>query len=489
MTIQTKRCNWTFAARLAMAVLLTTIVVTAQSQTPNPSRPGLPTPAAPAKPQPAQQPIPVFRGAADLISIDVVPKDSKGQFYPNLTKDDFVILEDGVEQQLLNFATANGGRFFTSLAVSAAPVSEGLVLPKNAPPPDTASRIFIILIDDLHIMPSQTPEVKKLLGTIRDTLVHDNDLVGFVSTGFSSIEMDPAYDPSHRRFNEVINKVMGSGPTFEDMINMEIGSDGLSELNHNVEVAFSTAHDMLVQMEELKGKRKAMIMISNGYSLDPFKDSRLQHELQKYVASGLCDDDIQAAQNDPTYTENMDANNPCKYSGTQISQIQNIRTTGNQYGADPLGNPSMEFKNGDLMGELGELIRVAQRANTMFFPLDPRGLITGFNNAERSQAMSAGEQTEFIQQTTGTLRALAENTGGIACVGMNDCRPTLQKIDNMTSDYYMLGYRSSNPDPFKLQRHIEIKVRRPGVQLVPLRDYRDTYYLKKPPKQKKPAGK
>ena len=75
--------------------------------------------------------------------------------------------------------------------------------------PDTASRIFIIFIDDLHFMPSQTPEVKKLLQTIRDTLVHDNDLVGFVSSGFSSIEMDPAYDPSHRRFNEVINKVMG----------------------------------------------------------------------------------------------------------------------------------------------------------------------------------------------------------------------------------------------------------------------------------------
>ena len=35
---------------------------------------------------------------------------------------------------------------------------------------------------------------------------------------------------------------------------------------------------------------------------------------------------------------------------------------------------------------------------------------------------------------------LAENTGGIACVNTNDCRPMLQKIDNMTSDYYMIGY-------------------------------------------------
>ena len=41
-------------------------------------------------------------------------------------------------------ATANGGRFYTSLAVSAAPVSEGLVLPKNAPPPDTAGAVAAI---------------------------------------------------------------------------------------------------------------------------------------------------------------------------------------------------------------------------------------------------------------------------------------------------------------------------------------------------------
>jgi VWFA-related protein len=485
MTMHRKSSNWAIGAKVLLSMTLATVVVAAQSQTPNPSqRPSLPTQPSPAKPQP-QQTVPTFRGGTDIISIDVFPRDAKGQFFPNLTKDDFLVLEDGVEQQLLNFSTANGGRFFTSLAVSATPVSEGLILPKNTPPPDTASRIFIVFIDDLHFMPSQTPEVRKLLAQVRDTLVHDNDLVGFVSSGFSSIEMDPSYDPSHRRFNEVINKVMGSGPTIDDMIRMQAGVDGLSELNHNVNVAFSTAHDLLVQMEDLHGKRKAFIMISNGFSLDPFKDSRLMKELQNYANSGMCDDSAQQAQTDPTVYDNMDKNNPCKYIGTNIAEVQNIRTTGNDYGVDMFHNPSMEFKTGDLMAQLAELIRSAQRANTMFFTFDPRGLITGFNTASRADAVSNQEETEFIQQTTGTLRALAENTGGIACVGTNDCRSVLQKIDNMTSDYYMLGYRSSNPDPFKLARKIEIKIKRPGVQLVAGRDYRDMYYLKKPPKPKK----
>jgi hypothetical protein len=49
----------------------------------------------------------------------------------------------------------------------------------------------------------------------------------------------------------------------------------------------------------------------------------------------------------------------------------------------------------------------------------------------------------------------------------------------------MLGYRSSNPDPFRVARKIEIKVKRPGVELVSGRDYRDTYYLKRPARNPK----
>jgi hypothetical protein len=32
------------------------------------------------------------------------------------------------------------------------------------------------------------------------------------------------------------------------------------------------------------------------------------------------------------------------------------------------------------------------------------------------------------------------------------------------SDYYLLGYVSSNPDPLKVVRRIEIRVKRPGLK-------------------------
>ena len=47
---------------------------------------------------------------------------------------------------------------------------------------------------------------------------------------------------------------------------------------------------------------------------------------------------------------------------------------------------------------------------------------------------------------------LAEETGGIAVVNQNDFDKALKRIDAETSDYYVLGYYSKNPDPTKRRR-------------------------------------
>ena len=471
--------------RTLVTLMLGTAAVSAQM----PARPPV-IPARPAQPAPAPAPRTpaqtgqTFRSGTEIVSIDVYPRDAKGAFVPTLNIADFQIFEDGVEQKIENLARVNGGQFYNVYAAARPTRSEGLVLPKTQPPPDMAGRIFIIFIDDLHFPASATPIVRNYLKQIRDTLVHENDLIGFVSSGFSSIEMDPSYDYQHKRFNEVINKVVGSGPKIEEMISMQSGADGLSELNRNVASAFLAAANLLKQMENIRDKRKAFVWISNGYDLGPFKDSRMLKEFERYARAGACgqpEDDP-----DPSIGEEdtRPRNDPCRYVDGDIAQLQNVRIAESEGGRDLLGRNTLQWKQGDLMSEMTQLIAAATRANTQIYTIDPRGLIAGLNDASMQQSLSNQEETEFLINTVGTLQALAENTGGIACVRTNDCRSMLQQIDNLTSDYYMIGYRSTNPDPFKLARKIEIKVRRPEVQVVPGKDYRDTYYLKRPTSKK-----
>jgi hypothetical protein len=72
---------------------------------------------------------------------------------------------------------------------------------------------------------------------------------------------------------------------------------------------------------------------------------------------------------------------------------------------------------------------------------------------------------------------LADETGGIAVVNQNDFDKALKRIDAETSDYYVLGYYSDNPDPVKRTRAIEVKVKRPGVTVWS----RKSYSVKRPP--------
>ena len=422
----------------------------------------------------------MFRAEVNYFSLMVSPKDAKGQFVSNLTRDDFQVLEDGVEQKVLDFETTNGGRHYGDVAIRMVdvPSSEGLILPKPPPPADVASRLFIIFIDDLHMTASLTPQLKTVLKQIRNTLIHDNDLVGFVSSGYSSIQIDPSYDYGHKRFDEVIDKVMGSGPSIQDIINMQQGADGLNELNHNVNVAFSAADDLLEQMAQITSLRKAFIWISSGYSLDPFKDARLRVEQERYASMGGCDQDPNADPNNSS--SNNNTSGMCPQQGGGDGTINQVAAANQSYGMDPFGNPSMEFKESDLIRQVAELIRAANRANVIFYPLDPRGLIAGLNDASMNMQLTYAEQRDWIQQTTDTLKVLAEQTGGIAAVNMNDYTKFIRTIDNMMSDYYTIGYQSSNPDPLHLVRRIEIKVKKPGIKLTPGADYQDVYTLKRP---------
>ena len=117
-------------------------------------------------------------------------------------------------------------------------------------------------------------------------------------------------------------------------------------------------------------------------------------------------------------------------------------------------------------------MRRARRANVVFYPVDPRGLDAG---PDIGQPISAEEWHQFMNNSLSSLDVIAGETGGKCVCRTNEFKRPLQAIDNEMSDYYIIGYESNNPDPFKINRKIQIKVDRPGVQLT----YKDMYSIKR----------
>src|SRR5690606_34644611 len=86
------------------------------------------------------------------------------------------------------------------------------------------------------------------------------------------------YDYGHRRFNEAIERVMGSAPSPDEFIEAALieSAQGPQQVRFNAHVAFRTAYELLEQLANIQDRRKAFVYISNGYHFNPFAESRLQ---------------------------------------------------------------------------------------------------------------------------------------------------------------------------------------------------------------------
>jgi hypothetical protein len=116
--------------------------------------------------------------------------------------------------------------------------------------------------------------------------------------------------------------------------------------------------------------------------------------------------------------------------------------------------------NADLVLELAELTRAANRANATIYAIDPRGLAAG---PDIDADVRVPEWNAYVRRSQDSLRVMAEETGGFAVVNMNDFSAGLKRIDAETTDYYVLAYSSSNEDQLKRVRRIEVRTTRPGA--------------------------
>ena len=378
---------------------------------------------------------PTFRAGVTLVTTDIIVRDEDGLFLPDLTRDDFEIFEDGIPQEIASLTLVHGGRVFDQLQPPP-PARAGIILPTARPQNDTAGRIFILFVDDLHLVTSLTPKVRQIAMQIADNLIHEGDLFGIISTGPSSLSIDMTYD--HQVLRDAINRITGDGFSIRDYLYQQETSRGPTEVLYRAHVAFKTAREVLRNLEKVTDRRKVFLYLSNGYDFNPFPETRA-------YTGGVSENRRNAADQlslGSMSQENFDA----QYEGIPDALYDPFQQAYRQ---------GQQFANTDLAFELAELTRVANRANTSFYTIDPRGLMAGPNIDER---VPIEEWSAWAFQTQNSLRMLAELTGGMAVVNRNDFPRAFRQIDAETSDYYIVGFYTTNPDPTIRNRTLRIDI-------------------------------
>ena len=111
----------------------------------------------------------------------------------------------------------------------------------------------------------------------------------------------------------------------------------------------------------------------------------------------------------------------------------------------------VDYRGGTLSIEAEDAhraIRAATRGNVTIYPIDPRGLTL---------------DNELGNNVN--MRALASVTGGFALVNSNSFEQAFDRIVRENSAYYIIGYISSNDRRDGRYRRLDVRLKRPGLQV------------------------
>ncbi len=396
------------ASAASLVALLLTATSLASQSAPQP-----PTPQPPPAPQ--QPPI-TFRAEVNYVEVDARVVDQQGNFVPDLPQDAFQVFEDGKPQKVTVFSLVN-------IPVTRA---ERPLFASKPVEPDVQTnvgvfdgRVYLIVLDDLHIHPLRTPRVKAAARQFIERYVGANDMAAVVHTSGRS-DAGQEFTANPRLLVSAIDKFMGrktrsstleridqeqmtrgtrqQGDRIEDPLDPERGFQARNTLDSVRQLAEFLAN--------VRGRRKALVLFSEGIDYDIY---------------------------DPF--NNRDASNILNYTKDAIAAA--TRANVSIYGIDPRGLTN----DGDLGIEVGS------------FPDDTS---LGINSTSLQNEVRLGQDS---------LRVLADETGGFAAVNSNDFAGAFRRLVNDNSSYYVLGYYPTNDRRDGRFRKIDVRVNRPGLKV------------------------
>jgi VWFA-related protein len=377
-------------------------------------------PQAPAPPR--EQPAVTFKIEVNYVEVDAIVTDARGNSVRNLTRDDFEVLEDGKPQPVSIFSLVDIPieRFERPL-FSPAPIEPDVRT--NAGGFD--GRIFVIVLDDLHTHALRSQLVKRAAREFVVRYIGANDLAAVLHTSGRS-DAGQEFTNNRRLLAGAIDKFMGRKTQSATLAKIEeyqlrrgtpMQSDPLSdpldfERGYQARSTLDTLKSVSDFMTGVRGRRKAVIFFSEGLDYDisdPFNN---------------------------------------KYASTIVQETQ-------------------------------DLVGAATRANVNIYSVDPRGLTMLGEEGIQLQGLPPDAPTDLsnsglmneLRIAQDSLRVLADETGGFAAVNSNDFARAYSRILEESSTYYVLGYYPTNDRRDGRFRKIQVRVKRPDLQVRARRGY------------------
>jgi len=371
-----------------------------------------------AQGQPAQDQTqtPVFRGGINFVRVDVIVDDKKGQPVTTLAQADFEVLEDGKPVNVEQFSLVK---------------VDGNVQPGAPPPQEIRTRndeelianrddvrVFVFFFDDYHVRRANSMTVRDPLIRFVQNQLRPNDIVALM------YPLTPVSDLSFTRNHDLvmgaINNFKGRKFDYTPLNQLEANymrypTDQVEKIRNDV--VMGALRGLSVRLGSLREGRKSVIFVSEGFT------AMLPPQMRKADASA--------------------PDNPIQQAAGAATQDSSQQITAEWFGQT------------DVYSRMREVIDMANRNNTSFYALDPRGLAPfeyGFDDLPFGPPPSFATDARALRMTQDTLRSISEETDGKAIVNRNTLEQGLQAVIRDSSSYYLLGYNSQAPNDGKFHQ-------------------------------------
>jgi VWFA-related protein len=382
------------------------------------------------------------------VLVPAIVTDKDGHHVTGLTRADFRVFEDGVEQKISGFSVENaGGNGGPSAGTDAAVEPPGASLPAPlqpaAPKPAPVRRTYVICVDSLHSgfanlvtvrqallklfqaeQPGDAQYIMLAIGTTTQLLQNTTTDPEKVLHAIESKEFQKLFLASRKssmqdnltsfrhRLDEVRAACDAGDPTCQTKSMLPSEASAIAAEDRVYNMAFLSQFHSMVQQLSRATDRRTVVLISDGFGLVPGKEAfaLLVAYFPEFGSYGL-------------------------------------RTV-------------------DRMPDLDPILRLAANRNVPIYTIDSRGLYTSpfydASNPGGSAKMMPAVQNIMESNASDagdTLSEIASATGGTAFQNRNDLLTGMQRAFADGRQFYMLAYVPGNSNVDGKFRSISVRLR------------------------------
>jgi VWFA-related protein len=381
-----------------------------------------------AQQRPVPPPQATFRGGVTYVQVDAYVTNAHDDPVADLTANDFELLDAGSPQRITTFAAVNLPIAHGEPRPAAAGSIQQGVRTNNTP----EGRIYVVVLDDLHVDKTRTPAVRTALHRFVEQALGPTDMTAIVSTS-DRLDASAGFTTDRRLLIDVIDRFMGQKLPSATLGRIEAARDegfqegfkegaqtkgrlafgpdsNAQERVFRAQKTMATLRRLSDSLRGVTGRRKAIVLVSEG----------------------------------------VDA---------QVNGMKDQR----------LGDIGNNGRIAPIAAETQNAIRAATRGNITVYAVDPRGLADAsadlIDTTKAFGPIGIVSMQDELRTSHDSLRVLAENTGGFAALDHNGLSTAFDRIVRENSTYYLLGFSPVNAGTDGRYHTLKVKVKRPGLHV------------------------